>query len=519
MNTTAEDKLVSSEITKAYKKVIGKSSKPKILICTPEVTELPEGMGNAAHMISAKGGGLGDISASLIRYLNETDDFELHVVLPKYDSKIKKVADITNQQIDRLAIVLSGEGIHLVNDSAFSYISNPYQDHKVHTGMRRALAFQRYIINNLLDWIQPDVVHCNDWMTGLVPAAAKSKGIKSLFTLHNIFTQHQTLKDIELSGMKPLEFAQYLYFEKFPGNIANNWKNQFDTNNIDFTASAILACDYFNTVSETFLDELKNNYFDEIVPTSIYHMIKEKYDQGKALGITNAPNDTINSKLLPHIINFNKHNIMEIKARNKEKFQELMGLPTIPKVPVFFWPNRLYYQKAPDLVIENAIKFVKKYNMQIAVVANGDNIYEEKFKQLSRQNKSIAYRPFSESLSDLGKAASDFLLMPSRYEPCGLPQMEGPRFGTLPIVRATGGLKDTIDHLNLEHSQGNGFSFEIGDSKGLEFGIIEALNFYKQPFEIRKKTLQRVMSEAKQKYNLKNTAQKYIEVYNKMIKG
>ncbi|MDY6914720.1 MAG: glycogen/starch synthase, partial [Candidatus Cloacimonadota bacterium] len=201
-----ENEDLNKVINNEYKKLVFKSPKPKILICTPEITELPEGMGNAANLISAKGGGMGDISASLIRYLQESGDYELHIVLPKYDNKIRNVAKFTNRQLDRLAIILSGKGIHLVNDSAFSYIKNPYEDNKLHSRVRRALVFQREIINNLLDWIKPDVVHCNDWMTALVPAAAKSKGIKSLFTLHNIFTEKQSLMNIELSGLKPLEF-------------------------------------------------------------------------------------------------------------------------------------------------------------------------------------------------------------------------------------------------------------------------------------------------------------------------
>jgi starch synthase/alpha-amylase len=217
------------EINQEYQKLMPKSHKPKILICTPEITELPEGMGNAANLVAAKGGGMGDISASLIRYLQESGDYELHIVLPKYDNKIRNIAKFTNKQLDRLAIILSGKGIHLVNDSAFSYINDPYEDNKLHSRVRRALVFQRFIINDLLDWIQPDVVHCNDWMTALVPAAAKSKGIKSLFTLHNIFTEKQTLMDIELSGLKPLEFAEHLYFEKFPENITQNWQKHFST--------------------------------------------------------------------------------------------------------------------------------------------------------------------------------------------------------------------------------------------------------------------------------------------------
>ncbi|MBN2461118.1 MAG: glycogen/starch synthase [Candidatus Cloacimonetes bacterium] len=504
-------------VPRKRRKTAVKKNLTKILLCTPEVTELPEGMGNAANLVAAKGGGLGDISASLIRYLNDSKEYELHVVLPKYDNSIKRLADITNQQIDRLAIVLSGRGIHLVNDSAFSYLSTPYQEHEIHTSIRRALAFQRYIINTLLDWIQPDIVHCNDWMTSLVPAAARAKGIRSLFTLHNIFTERRTLMEIEICGMKPIEFCEWLYYERFPVNIKENWRNYFDNNRVDFTASAILACDYFNTVSETFLEELKDNHFSDLVPHSIYEMIKLKYEQGRALGILNAPGDNVNSKVMDNIINFNKHNMAEIKPLNKSLFQEKMGLPQKADVPLFFWPNRLYFQKAPELLVDNAVYFMKKYDLQFAVVANGDTKLEKKLERLSRNYSNIKYYHFDDKLSNLGKAGADFILMPSRYEPCGLPQMEAPRFGTLPIVRSTGGLKDTVEHLDVNNNKGNGFRFEIADKAGLEFGINEALKFYRLPENVKIQNLQRIMSESKRKFNLQKTAEKYMEVYQKLL--
>jgi len=494
-----------------------RKGKPRILLCTPEVTELPEGMGNAAQLVAAKGGGLGDISASLIRYLDESKEFELHIVLPKYDSKIKKMAEITNEQIDRLAIILSGEGIHLVNDSAFSYLTSPYQEHAIHTSIRRALAFQRYIINNLIDWIRPDIIHCNDWMTSLVPAAARVKGIKSLFTLHNIFTEKQTLMEIELSGIKPLEFAEWLYYERYPENIKENWRIHFDTNKVDLTASAILACDYFNTVSETFLLELVDNEFSEIVTKEIYEMIKLKYEQNRALGILNAPNETINPYTIDNILNFNEDNFTKIKPKNKELFQMKMGLPRRPDAPLLFWPNRLYYQKSPEILIDNIVYFIKKYNIQLAFVANGDNKLEKKLKILSRKYPAVKYRNFDEALSTLGKAGADFILMPSRYEPCGLPQMEAPRFGTLPIVRSTGGLKDTIIQMDVDKNQGNGFRFEIADKAGLEYGIREALDFYRLPGKIKLPQIKRIMIEAKTKFSLKKTAEKYMDVYRKLI--
>ncbi len=108
--------------------------------------------------------------------------------------------------------------------------------------------------------------------------------------------------------------------------------------------------------------------------------------------------------------------------------------------------------------------------------------------------------------------------MPSRYEPCGLPQMEVLRFGTLPIVRSTGGLKDSITHLDVENNAGNGFVFKIADKAGLEFGIKEALNFYELPHDKRIKQMQRIMSESKRKFNLQNTAEKYLQIYEKLIK-
>ncbi len=507
----------SSEISREYKNVFKKSHKPRILLCTPEITELPEGMGNAANLIAAKGGGLGDISASLVRHLNDSQEFELHIVLPKYDRSIMHLANITHPEIDKLAVVLSGRGIHLVNDSAFSYLNNPYEENMLHSPVRRSLALQRYVINQILDYVQPDVVHCNDWMTGLIPAAARAKGIKSLFTLHNIFTAKQTLEEIEASGIRPLDFVEWLYFEHYPDNIKQNWHEHFKTNPVDFTATAIFAADYFNTVSESFLSELKENMFPEIVSKPIYDMIKMKCEQGRASGILNAPNDTVNSKVMRDIINFNKYNMVEKKAENKKLFQEKLDLPLEADTPLFFWPNRLYDQKAPDILLDNLQFYLRKYKMQIAVVANGDKKYESQFKKFSEKFAQVAYCNFDESLSNLGKAAADFILMPSRYEPCGLPQMEALRFGTLPIVRATGGLKDTITQLDVENDNGNGFVFRMADKAGLDYGIGEAMKFYQLDPQTKEHQLQRVMSESKRRFNLKNTAEKYMQIYRKLL--
>jgi len=500
-----------------FNDVVFMHEKPRILICTPEITELPEGMGNAANLITAKGGGLGDISASLVRYFSDADKYDIHVVVPKYDSCIKHLADITNKQIDRLTLVLRGKGIHLVNDSAFAHLSNPYEDNKVHSRVRRALAFQRHIINDLIDWIRPDVVHCNDWMTALIPAAAKAKGVKTLFTLHNFFTEYQTPMQIELSGLKPYDFGEHLYFEKFPEDLRNRWEEYFDNYNVDFTATAIYACDHFNTVSPTFLEELVAGKFSSLVPESIFRTIKDKYKEGTASGILNAPNMHINPRLMSNIHNYSRKTVMAGKAINKEDFQRKLGLPIEPDTPVFFWPSRLFFQKAPDLLLDNIPYFFSKYNIQIAVIANGDADLEHQAIKLARKYPQFAYRSFDEQLSSLGKAAADFILMPSRYEPCGLPQMEAPKFGTLPIVHSTGGLADTIRQLDVSQNAGNGFVFKLNDKVGLEYGLVEALKFYQLPLDIRETQIQRIMTESERDFNLEATASSYMEIYDRLI--
>ncbi|MCF7920227.1 MAG: glycogen/starch synthase [Candidatus Cloacimonetes bacterium] len=505
------------DIDKEFKNAIRIHEKPVILIATPEITELPEGIGNAANIITAKGGGLGDISASLVRYFSDADKYDIHVVLPKYDNRIKQLSDITNKQIDRLTLVLRGKGIHLVNDSAFAHLSNPYEDNKIHSRVRRSLAYQRNVINDLIDWLRPDVIHCNDWMTALIPSAARAKGVKTLFTLHNIFTELQTLKAIELSGLKPFEFGEFLYFEKFPENLLENWEQHFHTNRVDFTASAIMAADYFNTVSPTFLVELIEGKFSHLVPESIYLTIKNKFENGRAAGILNSPNVHVNPRYMNHIHNYSKKTVLTGKAINKENFQRKLGLPLEKDVPLFFWPNRLFYQKAPELLLDNIEYFFNRYDMQVAIIANGDAELEHQAIRLAKQYERFAYRTFDEDVSNLGKAAADFILMPSRYEPCGLPQMEAPKFGTLPVVHATGGLKDTINQLDVCKNKGNGFLFYLNDRIGLEYGIVEALEFYKLPPEIKEVQIQRIMMEAERDFDMENTARKYMEIYDLLL--
>lgn len=471
-------------------------------------------MGNAAHYITAKGGGLGDISASLIRYLYADGRFELHVVLPKYEAKIREMYHLGAKEMDALSPLLLEQGVHLVADSAFSQISEVYGDSQAHPRVQRAEAFQRYIINQLLDELRPDVVHCNDWMTGLVPAAARAKGIKSLFTLHNVFTELETPDNVDRNGINVRRFAPWLYFEQFPNDTPENWR----TNHIDFTATGVFAANWVNTVSPTFLQEIVRGDFADVIPDPIRATVREKFAQGRALGVLNAPDDTIDPRHGKHITPYFVDDVMEKKKINKVDFQAAMGLKEDPNAPLFFWPSRLYPQKGADLLPSILPQLMRQHGVQLALVANGDPDIEKVFRQLGvKYAGNVAHRAFRADLSDLGKAAADFVLMPSRYEPCGLPQMECPRFGTLPVARLTGGLQDTVRELDIVQHHGNGFVFAPYTPAALHDAMLRAIAFYQQPAEVKQAHLQRIMRSSFSEFSLAKTATAYIGIYETMM--
>jgi glycogen synthase len=353
-------------------------------------------------------------------------------------------------------------------------------------------------------------------MTGLVPPAAAEKGIKSLFTLHNVFTEKETPLNIDRSGIDVRRFMKRLYFEQFPDESAGNWA----FNRVDFAASGIHAADIVNTVSETFLEEIVNGEFRGIIPPSISHTVAEKYRANQALGILNAPNDSVDPRVSSYITPFDIEDVMEKKSINKSTFQERMGLDLDPDAPLFLWPSRLYPQKGPTLLQKIIKGCIENYGMQLGLVANGDQSVEQFFQALSKNyDGKVAHKSFSEDLSKLGKSAADFVLMPSMYEPCGLPQMECPRFGTLPVARLTGGIKDTVWELDPTKEVGNGFVFNAFTAEALEGAVKRAISFYRQPVEVKRKNIQRVMRESFQTFTLEHTANKYIQVYETLMAG
>ncbi|OPZ31467.1 MAG: Glycogen synthase [Lentisphaerae bacterium ADurb.BinA184] len=498
-----------------------RTRRPRILLVTPEVTELPPGFGNLAGFISAKGGGLADISAALVGELVRLG-LDVHIAMPKYERQMRDHANISEQELDSLmSLFRSSDPIHLVQDSAFSHLQNVYEGSHA-SSVQRACAFQRNVINTIIDAAMPEhgklLVHCNDWMTGLIPAAARVRGIPSLFTVHNVHSGKQTLRYLESGGIDVSRFWRELYFERHPDHVPSFW----DTLGVDFLLSGIRAADYVNTVSPSFLQEIVNGYFQDMISPPLRDELRVKQRMSRASGILNAPKGSEDPRLALGLrMNYSADNFVEGKRANKLAFQERLGLRRNPEAPLFFWPHRLYPQKGPQLLAEIALHLTHVYGrdgLQIGIVGSGDAYWERAFGIIScGSNGTIAYAGFDADLSELGKAAADFIVMPSLYEPCGLPQMEGMRYGALPIVRATGGLKDTVEHLDVAGNRGNGFVFNDFTTGGLWWGCEEAMRFYRCPPEVRRRVIARVMHDSLETSNLERTTREYVRIYERLL--
>jgi len=497
------------------------SQRPRILLVTPEVTELPSGFGNLANFISAKGGGLADISAALIAEMVKMG-LDIHVAMPKYDRQMCKRADVSHSELDRIITLFKNtDPIHLAQDFSFKYLKNVYEKNGMNTALHRANAFQRVVINQIFDEAIPShgkmLVHCNDWMTGLIPAAASSRGLRSLFTLHNTHTAHDSLRNLEDGGIDVARFWKDLYLADYPYSDAP-WEKV----TVDYLLSGVKAADHVNTVSHSFLLEIISGYFPDLFSWRLRDELRAKHQFGSASGILNAPKSNVSPKFCSDLKqNFDEKSVMEGKRANKVAFQESMGLMINPNAPLFFWPHRLFMQKGPHLLRDIAVRLIEEYardGLQIAIVGNGDSELEKAFGIISCGSSGrIAYQHFNSSLSELGKAAADFIIMPSLYEPCGLPQMEGMRYGTLPIVRATGGLRDTVQHLDIKNGVGNGFVFNDFLSSALWWACGEAMKFYRLPVKKKERILQNVMRYSYEVFNLEKTTLQYINIYEKLL--
>ena len=493
------------------------SRNPRILIVTPEVTYLPNRMGSLASYLTAKAGGLADVSAALVNALFD-QGADVHVAMPDYRAIFSEgMAPFLRKELQAIKNKMPEDRIHLAEDRAFFYKNRVYSDYWMEN-IKMALAFQREVINNIVPRVQPDLIHCNDWMTGLIPAMSRQLGIPCLFTIHNIHTMKTYLWQIEDRGIDAAYFWEYLYYE----HMATDYEETRETNPVDFLASGIFAAHFVNTVSHTFLMEVVEGRHD-FVEKSIQWELANKWNAGCAVGILNAPDPAFNPQHDKSLVDtYGPDDAVSGKKRNKVALQKQLGLKLNDRAPLFFWPSRLdSIQKGSQLLADILYEVVSRYwedGLQVVFVANGE--YQQHFRDIAQFHNirnRVAVCDFSEDLEHLAYAASDFILMPSLFEPCGLPQMIAPIYGSLPVVHDTGGLHDTISHLDVPRHTGNGFVFQYYDTAGLSWAIDEAMAFYRLPEAVRQSEVQRIMTESAACFNHPVTARQYIDLYEKML--
>ena len=493
------------------------TEKPRILIVTPEITYLPAGMGNMVQRMSAKAGGLADVSASLVSALFALGA-DVHVALPNYRRMFHgDVFNLHEKQLRLYHEVLPHSNIHLAEDRIFYYRERVYSDSS-DEAMRIALIFQREVINHIIPQVRPDLIHCNDWMTALIPAMARRRGIKSLFTVHNIHTRQVTLAQIEETGIDGAEFWMNLYFSGNPYGYYYARSNV----HVDMLTSGIFAAHYINTVSPRFLWEIVEGWHT-VVPDSVRSELRHKYAAGCSTGILNAPDPSYNPATDDALVApFTAAAFRPGKAANKRALQQELQLLEDPNAAIFYWPSRLDpIQKGPQLFTAILHQLVADYwdrNLQVVVIANGP--HEQQFHQIVEEfglHERVAVVDFDERLSRLGYAGADYMVMPSLFEPCGLPQMTAPIYGTLPVVHATGGLYDTIRPLDVDNSTGNGFRFDHYGADSLRWAIDRAMDFHALPQDLRDREIARIMRESLLEFSHEKVAKQYIAIYEEML--
>jgi starch synthase len=474
-------------------------------------------MGNMANYLSAKAGGLADVSAALIKALFE-HGADVHVALPDYRALFNaQRMPVVGAALHSIQDTMPDDRIHLAEDRAFFYMDHVYSNYTAEN-MRISLAFQREVINNIVPRVRPDLIHCNDWMTGLIPAMARQRGLPCLFTVHNIHTTKLLLAEIEDRGIDAAYFWQNLYYTR----MAYTYEATRETNPVDMLTSGIFAAHFVNTVSPTFLREIVDGHHD-FIAGPIRTELSNKYYADCATGILNAPDPSYAPQEDPYLaVNYGPDEHQTAKPANKLDLQKRVGLIPDADAPLLFWPHRLdNIQKGCQLLAQILYRVIHTFwdlNLEIIFVANGE--YKPHFADIVHFHgisKRVAICDFNEEMARRAYAAADFILMPSRFEPCGLPQMIGPLYGALPVAHNTGGIHDTVVPMEVEQDRGNGFLFDVWDGQGLFWAIEQAVAFQQQPDVVKTPQIARVMGEAADTFNHAVTAGQYMALYEKML--
>ncbi|WP_174733533.1 glycogen synthase GlgA [Mesobacillus harenae] len=461
-----------------------------------------------------KSGGLADVAGSLPKELKKLGH-DVRVMLPKYTlipdeykTQMKKVADFIvpvgwrNQYCGAEKLELDGIVYYFLDNEYYFKRSQMYGDFD--EGEKFSF-FNRAVLESIEQLeFYPDILHCHDWHTGMIPFLLKTKygkktgyeSIKTVFTIHNL--QFQGIFSREILG--DLLGIEEHYFTKdqleFYGDV-------------NFMKAALVAADKITTVSPTYMEEIQTTYFGE----RLDGILRER--KADLAGILNGIDIELYNpeadKSLASVYTYDDH---EGRLWNKLALQKQFELPVDDEIPLMVMVTRLTKQKGLELV-KAVFHEIMATGVQLIVLGTGEHEFESFFNEMSSYypDQCRAFIGFDEALAHRIYAGADLFLMPSKFEPCGLSQLIAMRYGAIPVVRETGGLNDTVKSYNPINQLGNGFTFKNFNAHDMLFTIERALELYKQNQE-----WDQLVSKVMQMDNSwAQSAKTYHQLYSKLV--
>jgi starch synthase len=427
-----------------------------------------------------KTGGLGDVAYALPKALRKVG-VDARVIIPKYSQikdyfkgNMKKIWEfevpvgVKNQYCGLLKLEHDGIPFYFIENESYFTRENPYGEYD---DAERFAYFSKAVLDSIvhLDDFVPDILHCNDWHTAMcIPMLQEfyqKQGIyqnmRTVFTIHNLRYQGVFGKEVLWEQLN----LGYEYYSEDKLKIHDG---------VSFMKGGIVYANAVSTVSPTYAEEIKNEYYGE----GLHGLLQSK--SSNLFGILNGLDTDINDPMtdMYMFVNYDEKSL-DNKAKNKEQLQEMLNLPVNRDIPMIGMVTRLVDQKGLDL-IQAVIGEILQEDIQFVVLGTGDKQYEDMFKFFAWKypTKLSANIYFDASLAQKIYGASDMFLMPSQFEPCGIGQLIALRYGSIPIVRETGGLNDTVFSYNEFTGEGNGFSFANFNAHDMLFTIRRAIGCY-----------------------------------------
>lgn len=447
-----------------------------------------------------KTGGLADIVGGLALQFSK-QGVKSEVILPLYPQIRKKyelflelraankiLYDDTEYRVNLYALSNQNTTYYFIESYEFFERENIYgyedDGDRFAFFSKAAIAFL-----DVLDQL-PTVIHIHDWHTGLMPCILKNENLdyKTLMTIHNI----------EYQGIYPIDIYRKLGIDN---------PRLYGQTKLNFMEVGLTNATKISTVSETYRDELKYEYYSKNLVDVINRRDRDFY------GVLNGLEDDIGPDLDLEIeTRYNLVNVFDAKPKNKEDLQTRMNLEVGEDYFVLGMVTRIVEQKGFDILIPALYDALNNPRFEFVILGTGDEHYMSMLKELKdRFPTRVAINlSYDATMPNYIYAGADAFLMPSRYEPCGTGQMIALKYGTIPIVRQTGGLNDTVDNYDLSSKRGNGFKFFNYDFRDLLFQITNAYQLFANAKEDWRQLIINAMNS---EFSLEDTAKEYIELY------